>query len=84
MRGRSSSDSRRPDSKLGRKSVGEGANRNRRTTTAFCASGAAAVLRASSRTNATAPRTALRQLSSALTPGDVVEPLCGHPADVAS
>ena len=73
MRGRSSSSSRRPDSKPERRSVGEGANRNRGTTRAFCASGAAAVRRASSRTNATAPTTALLQLSSALTLGDVVE-----------
>jgi hypothetical protein len=74
MRGRSSSGSRGPDSKAGRKSVGEGANRNRGTTWAFCAWGAAPVRRASSRTNATAPTTTLLQLSSARTLGDVVEP----------
>jgi hypothetical protein len=38
---------------------------------AFCASGAAEVRRASSRTNATAAPTSLLQLSWALTLGDV-------------
>ena len=64
---------RRPDSRPERKSVGEGANRNRGITSAFCASGAEAVRRASSRTNATAADAALLQLSSPLTLGDVVE-----------
>ena len=84
MKGGASSSSRRPASKPRRRLVGEGASRNRGRTRAFCGSGAAAVRRASSRTNPTAPTTTLLQLSSALTLGDVVEPPCGHPAVVAS
>ena len=84
MRGRSSSSCRRRASKPERRLVVEGSSRNRATTRAFCASGAAAVRRASSRTNPIAPTTTLLQLLSALTLGDVFEPPCGHPADVAS
>ena len=74
MRGRSSSGSRHPDSKPGRKSVKDGGNLNRGTASASCASGTAALRRASSRTNVTAPTTTVLQVSLALTLGDVVEP----------